>query len=70
MQRTDITGYTHAGGSSELGKMIIRQVNVGMKPDITSQVTARREIIILPMGWKQGKVELYNEQNKQFDPGG
>ena len=42
-----------------------------MKPDTTSQVTARREIVILPFGWQEKEVvKLSSEQNKQFDPAG
>ena len=43
-----------------------------MKPNnISSQVTAFQEAVVLTLGWQQGKVaELDNEENKQFDSGG
>ena len=70
MQRTAIDDCTYADGSSKLGKIIFLQALVGMEPDTTLQVTARREIVILSMGWKQGEVKLYDGQNKHFNPGG
>ena len=40
-----------------------------MKPEEnTSQVIAFQEIVVLPMGWQQGKVlKLNNEENKPLD---
>ena len=71
MQRTAADGFTRADSSSEMGGIFLQAV-IGMKPeDTTSQVTARREIVILPMGWQEKEVEkLSSQQRKHFDPGG
>ena len=49
MQQTAVDGCTHTGGSSELGEMKFVQTVAGMKLDITSQVTACRKIVTLPI---------------------
>ena len=41
-----------------------------MKPEKTSQFTARQVFVILPTGRQQREVELNGEQHNQFDPGG
>ena len=65
VQRTAVDGLTHANGSSELGRIFLLQVIVGMRPDKTSQVTTRREIVILPMEWQEEDVvKLSNKQYK------
>ena len=64
MQQTAIDGCMHTDGSSELGEAIFLQGLVGMESGTTLQVTARREIVILPMSWKQGEVKLYDGENK------
>ena len=61
----------HADGSSELGGIVFLQAVIGMKPEkTTSQFIARQSSVILPMSRRQLRVELDNEKNKQFDPGG
>ena len=70
MQRTAVDGFTHADDSVELWRTFFLQVVVGMGSDTTSQVTARREIVILPMGWQEKEVmKLSSKQHKQLDPG-
>ena len=49
LQITAVDGFTHANGSSELVIIFLLQAVVGMRPDTTSQVTALREIVTLPM---------------------
>ena len=72
MQRTTVDMSTAADGSLEQEEIIHLQVVVGVKPDNqTSPIATSCKIVIFPMSWQQGKmVELDNEQNKQFDPGG
>ena len=64
-----ISGCWHADARDLGVSIFFLQAATGMKSNITLQVTTRREIVIIPMGWKQGEVELHDKQNKQFDPG-
>ena len=48
-QQTAVGSYTPADGSLGLGRIVPLQVFVGVKPDTTSQSTARRKIVVLPM---------------------
>ena len=69
LQLTALDCFTLANGNSELGVIFFIQAVVLMRPDTTSQVTARREIVTLPMGWQEEEAELSSEQHKQFNPG-
>ena len=45
MQQTAVDGCTRADGSLELGGISFLQFIVGMRPDTTSKIKARREIV-------------------------
>ena len=59
----------HARSNSKLIGTFLLRATIAMKPEEnTSQVIAFQEIVVLPMGWQQGKAsKLNNEDSKQFD---
>ena len=72
IQQAAVGGCVHADGNSKLIVTFFLRAIIAMKPEeSTSQAIAFQEIVVLPMGWQQGKVsKLNNGENKSFDPDG
>ena len=72
IEQTVGDGWVHADGNSKLRGTFLHRAIIGMNPEKnTSQVTAFEEVVVMPMGWQQGKVsKLNNVEKKQFDPDG
>ena len=72
IEQTVGDGCAHADGNSKLRGTFLHRAIIGMNPERnTSQVTAFEEVVVMPMGWQQGKVsKLNNVEKKQFDPDG
>ena len=63
MQRTTVRGCRYDGESLEQGEITSLQVAVEVKPDKLDN-SLHCKIVILQIGWQQGKVEVDNVQNE------